>query len=239
MLPVAILCGGLGTRLLPKTETIPKALIPVNGTPFILLQLRSLRAHGIRQVVLLVSYLAEMIEAIVGDGEALDLQITYSYDGPTRIGTGGAVRKALPLLGDGFFVVYGDSFVVADYGAIEKALFASGKAGLMTVWRNRGRLARSNVEMRNGALVRYDKEAPSDAMEYIDWGLSAFRTKAFDPFLSVEAFDLGEVHGALLATGELVAYEVNNRFYEVGSHEGLAQIERYLAANPEETGFLS
>jgi NDP-sugar pyrophosphorylase family protein len=229
VLPIAILCGGLGTRLLPKTAALPKALIPVNGTPFIEHQLRLVHGRGVRRVVLCVGHFAELIEAAVGDGSAFGVAVSYSHDGPMRAGTGGAVRRALSLLGEAFLVMYGDSYLVTDYSAVEKVFEQSGKRGLMTVWRNRDRLSRSNVEMHDGSIVRYDKKAPVESMEYIDWGLSAFRSSAFDEFAKIETFDLGDVHRALLAEGQLAAFEVHERFYEVGSHEGLAQTESFLA----------
>ena len=228
MLPVAILCGGLGTRLMPQTRALPKALIPVNGRPFIEHQLRLLYAQGVRRVVLCVSFLSEMIEAFVGDGASFGMDVAYSHDGPTRIGTGGAIRAALPLLGEAFFTIYGDSYLVTSYENVERAFRQTGKLGLMTVWHNRNELAPSNVETRGGAIVRYDKKAESKSMEYIDWGLSAFRADAFELLASAEAFDLGEVHVALLERGQLASYEVDRRFYEVGSHDGIAQTESYL-----------
>jgi N-acetyl-alpha-D-muramate 1-phosphate uridylyltransferase len=228
MLPIAILSGGLGTRLLPRTEQVPKALVEVNGVPFIHHQLRLLYAEGIRRAVLCVGHLGDIIEAELGDGTAFGLEIAYSYDGPTRIGTGGAVRKALPLLGDAFFVTYGDSYLLTDYAAVEEAFVRSGRLGLMTVWRNCGELAPSNVEVRDGEITSYDKKAPSDAMQYIDWGLSIFQARAFDGFAKSEAFDLGDVHSRLLETHQLARCEVRQRFYEVGSHKGLAETERLL-----------
>lgn len=229
MLPVAILCGGLGTRLWPRTKNLPKALIPVNGEPFIAHQLRLLRGQGVRRVVLCVSFLGEMIEAVVGTGDEFGLDVVYSYDGPDRRGTGGAISMALPLLGDRFLSVYGDSYLVTDYRAVERSFDASGMLGQMTVWRNQGRLAPSNVEMIDNTIVRYDKSAGSKTMEYIDWGLNAFQAEAFRPFEGGGAFDLGNVHAALVARGQLAAHEVQHRFYEVGSPAGLAQTEAYLA----------
>jgi len=116
--PVAILAGGLATRLRPATEKTPKALLRVAGEPFIIHQLRLLHSHGFRKVVICVGYLSEMIEAELGDGTSLGMQIVYSSDGSTLLGTGGALKRALPKLGEQFLVTYGDSYMPVDYSAI-------------------------------------------------------------------------------------------------------------------------
>jgi N-acetyl-alpha-D-muramate 1-phosphate uridylyltransferase len=180
-------------------------------------------------VVLCVGFLSDMIQGAIGDGTTFEIEVAYSHDGPRPMGTGGAVRAALPLLGDVFLTMYGDSYLVTDYAAVARTFTDSKKLGLMTVWHNRGDLAPSNVELQNGTIVQYDKKAASETMEYIDWGLSAFRADAFQRYEDGEAFDLGEVHVALLKRGQLAAYEVAQRFYEVGSHEGIAQTEEFLA----------
>jgi NDP-sugar pyrophosphorylase family protein len=137
-LPVAILAGGLGTRLGSFSHEAPKCLMEVAGRPFIHHQLRQLQGQGVRRVVLCVGHLGEMVVNSVGDGSAFDLEVVYSFDGPTAKGTGGAIKRALPVLGAAFFALYGDSYLQCDYAAIEKAHEASGKHALMTVYRNQG-----------------------------------------------------------------------------------------------------
>src|ERR1035437_6108261 len=109
MLPIAILAGGLATRLRPVTETVPKALIEVAGEPFFGAQLRLVGHHGVARVVLLVGYLGEKIQAFAGDGRAFGLDVEYAFDGPQLLGTAGALRRALPMLGAAFAVIYADS----------------------------------------------------------------------------------------------------------------------------------
>src|SRR5579872_5855079 len=138
MLPVAILAGGLATRLRPLTDKIPKALVDVNGEPFIAHQLRLLASRGIPRVVLCLGYRGEMVRDFVGDGWEFGLQVNYSFDGPELRGTAGAIHQALPLLGDSFFVLYGDSYLPCDYAAVEQAFLTSGKTALMTVFCNEG-----------------------------------------------------------------------------------------------------
>jgi MurNAc alpha-1-phosphate uridylyltransferase len=161
MLPVAILMGGTATRLRPVTETIPKALIDIAGEPFLAHQLRLLAASGIERVVCCVGYLGEMIRDYAGSGEQFGLQIQYSFDGPALLGTGGALRQALPLLGENFFALYGDSYLPCDYRLIQQTFAASLKPALMTVYRNEGRWDTSNVLLDQQRIVRYDKRAPT------------------------------------------------------------------------------
>jgi NDP-sugar pyrophosphorylase family protein len=220
-LPVAILSGGRATRLRPATEKVPKALLPVAGRPFLAHQLDLLRKRGIERVVICAGYLGEMIRERFPDLE-------YSFDGPALLGTGGAVRKALPLLGDTFFVLYGDSYLPADYGAVAEAFARAGRPALMTVFRNEGRWDTSNVEFRDGEIVVYDKRAPTPAMLHIDYGLSVLTPRAFDGLATKTPLDLAEVLQKLVAAGDLAGYEVRERFYEIGSMAGLAELEALL-----------
>src|SRR6266699_1608603 len=158
MLPIAILAGGLATRLRPITETIPKALVEIAGEPFLAHQLRLLRANGYERVVMCVGYLGEMVREFAGDGSRFGLRVEYSFDGPAGLlGTAGAIRKALPLLGGEISVIYGDSYLPGDYAAAERAFHEAGRLGLMTVYRNEGQWDTSNVEFDGARVVRYDK----------------------------------------------------------------------------------
>jgi NDP-sugar pyrophosphorylase family protein len=227
-LPVAILAGGLATRLRPITERIPKSLVTVAGEPFLAHQLRLLHQHGLRKVVLCVGHLAEMIERDFGHGEAFGMELAYSHDGPELIGTGGAIRKALPLLGDAFYVLYGDSYLPMDYRTAAAAWQASGKPGLMTVFRNEGAWDTSNVEFSDSRILRYDKERRTPAMRHIDYGLSLFRREVFEQRGIGERFDLSTIQRDLACHGELAGYEVAERFYEIGSPAGLAELDALL-----------
>jgi len=226
--PIAILAGGLATRLRPVTETIPKALIEVAGEPFLAHQLRLLRRAGFERVVLLAGYLGEQIQAFAGDGRDFGLQVEYVFDGPSLLGTAGALRRALPVLGDEFAVIYGDSYLRCDYAAAIAAFRDSGKLGLMTVYRNEGLWDSSNVEFASGRILAYDKANRTPTMQHIDYGLGAFRGGAFDGVPEGVPYDLATVYRHLLARGELAAWESPERFYEIGSVEGIADLERFL-----------
>jgi len=225
--PVCVLAGGLGTRLGEQVRTVPKALVEVAGEPFLFHQLRLLRRHGARHVVLCVGYLGERIEAAVGDGHGLGLDVAYSYDGPELVGTAGAVRRALPLLGDPFLVLYGDTYLRIDYQGVERALRDSGLPALMTVLRNEDRWDRSNVQFAGGRVTRYDKRRPTPEMEWIDYGLGALRPEALEAAGAAEP-DLAEVYRRLAEQGRLAGFEARERFYEIGSPEALAETDGFL-----------
>jgi NDP-sugar pyrophosphorylase family protein len=232
MLPIAIIAGGLGTRLAPITQTVPKALVPVNGRPFVDWQLALLSANGLTEIVICVGHLGEMIEAYVGDGSRFGCTVAYSYDGPQRIGTAGAVVKALPLLGSRFFITYGDSYLNCDYGAIEQSFARSGKPAIMTVFKNNGALVPSNVLYRDGRIEAYEKARPRANMHHVDFGLSAFDRSVFAGIPTDRPTDLAVVFQDLIGAGELAGYEVPTRFYEVGTPEGIAEMEAYLRSLP-------
>jgi N-acetyl-alpha-D-muramate 1-phosphate uridylyltransferase len=236
MLPVAILAGGLATRLRPLTETIPKALVDVNGEPFITHQLRLLRSAGIARVVVCAGYLGEMIQEQVRDGAGLGLHVEFALDGPRLLGTAGALKQALPALGPAFFVLYGDSYLPCDYRAVQAAFVHSGKQALMTVFHNQGRWDTSNVEYGAGLILAYDKQHPTPFMHHIDYGLGVFSDSAFARVPEYQSYDLAVLYQELLKDGELAAYEVRQRFYEVGSFAGLEEMRRYLAAYPSAKG---
>jgi NDP-sugar pyrophosphorylase family protein len=225
---VAILAGGLATRLRPITETVPKSLLEVNGEPFAVHQLRLLQARGIRRVVLCVGYLGELVQRAIGDGSALGLQVDYSFDGPALLGTAGAIRNALVKLGDSFFVMYGDSYLPCDYAAIARNFESADVLGMMTVFRNEGKWDTSNVELEEGRILAYSKTNRTPRMHYIDYGLGVFRAEAFLGLPVGEACDLGSLYSELLQRKQLAASEVRERFYEIGSPTGLRETAEFL-----------
>lgn len=227
-LPVAILAGGLAVRLGPLTEKVPKLLLEVAGEPFFSHQLRLLKKSGLTRIVLCVGHLGEMIVNRYGDGTKWGVDISYSFDGPRLRGTGGALIHAQPLLGDAFYVLYGDSYLPIDYQAAGRAFLASGQRGLMTVFENNGRYDTSNVWFSNGRIKAYDKERSLTLMRHIDYGLGVLAAPAFDGWPRDEVVDLAAIYGRLAAKGQLAGYEVKQRFYEIGSLEGLRELDALL-----------
>ena len=227
-LPVAILAGGLATRLRPITASRPKALVELDGRPFAEHQADLLASQGIERVVWLLGYLGEQVQAVLGDGRRWGMTFHYVYDGPVLLGTGGALRQALPRLGDAFFVMYGDSYLECDFRAVQQSFSESGAAGLMTVFRNDGLFDASNVEFDGCRILRYDKRAKTGEMRYIDYGLGVLTRRALERYPDHQSLDLAVVYQDLLAGNELAAFEVLERFYEIGSPQGILDTERHL-----------
>jgi N-acetyl-alpha-D-muramate 1-phosphate uridylyltransferase len=229
MLAVAILAGGLATRLRPLTDRVPKSLLEIAGRPFIFHQLEMLRNEGVDRVVLCVGHLGEQIRAVVGDGRTHGIAIDYSFDGNELLGTGGALRRALPVLGAAFFVLNGDSYLRCPLARIQSAYEASRRPALMTVLRNDNRWERSNVLYRNGEIIEYDKHSPRADMAHVDFGLSVLSSAVFAPYATAKVIDLADICQDLSRSGLLAAFEVMERFYEIGSLQGIADTEEFLS----------
>lgn len=226
-MPIAILAGGLATRLHPITETIPKALVPVAGEPFLAHQLRLLARNNVRDIVLCVGYLGDQIEKVFGEGRDFDVQLRYSYDGPELRGTAGALRQALPLLGKSFLVLYGDSYLDIDYAAIIKKFIDGNEIALMTVIENSHGTEPSNVWFQDQRVLAYNKKQPQPQpqMRHIDYGLSAYRSESLEGY---EGSDLSDLQKRLSEQGRLAGFEVTVPYHEIGSHHGLKALEDYF-----------
>jgi NDP-sugar pyrophosphorylase family protein len=224
--PVCILAGGLGTRLGDRVRNTPKPLLEVGGQPFLLHQLALLADHGAREVVVCVGYRGDQIAAVIGN-ERFGIRVRFSFDAPELDGTLGAVRRALPLLGKRFLVLYGDTYLQIAYQAVDAAWRASGLPAVMTVLRNEGRWDTSNVVLRDDRVVRYDKRNPTSDMRWIDYGLGGLEARVLDAAGSGER-DLAVLYQRLAAGGELLGYEATERFYEIGTPDALAETDAFL-----------
>jgi NDP-sugar pyrophosphorylase family protein len=224
---VAILGGGFATRLYPLTNSRPKSLIEVAGKPFLGWQLELLRNHGVNRVVLCLGHYSVLIRDYIATQD-FELEVVISEDGVNPLGTGGAILKAIPVLGEQFMVLNGDSFLEVDYNKVCSAFIESKKKGLMTIYKNQNELEKSNVEYSDGKVVKYIKGGDPDTLEYIDFGLSVFSASAFSQFEHGIAFDLSSVYQKLISIGELASFITPNRFYEIGSHEGLRDTTEYI-----------
>lgn len=228
MIQVAILAGGLGTRLGPMVAQTPKALVPVNGRPFLAHVLDLLKEQGLTRILLCVGHHADKLEQAFGDGSAAGVQLSWHRDGPRLLGTGGALRGALGSLDDEFLVLYGDTYLDIDYAAVVRAFRDSRKPALMTVFRNSDRFDTSNAVFRGGRLLRYSKRDRTEDMDYIDYGLSALRREVIEELPVGEPSDLSDLYSRLVAQGRMDGYEVHRRFYEIGTPAGRAETEEYL-----------
>ncbi len=234
---VVVLMGGLGTRLKDFTKDCPKSLVEVNGRPFFDYQLDLLTAWGFKNYVFLIGYRSEMIEEHYGDGSSRGITIKYSYDGEKLLGTGGAVRRALPLLSDDFLLLYGDSFMDIDYAETlyrYERCKAEGAKALMSVLCNNNRFDKSNVVMDGGRIKLYDKHNPVPEMDHIDYGVCMYERSLFEDRAEDEAFDIAEILHDLSVKGQLGAQVVTKRFYEIGSPESLAECSQYMKHRYEE-----
>jgi len=224
-----ILAGGRGTRLGSLTEDRPKALVDIAGRPFLEYQLELLRTGGVSEIVLCVGYLGSAVESTIGDGSRLGLSIRYSHDGPEPLGTAGAVRNALPLLGERFRLTYGDTLLTVNHSAVARAHASSGLPALMTVLENEDNYAPSNAVVEGELVVAYSKTPPPQNARWIDYGLLAFHRAAIEH--STDA-DLEPVLAKLASERRLGAYEVDERFYEIGDEAGLAETTEFVRVSP-------
>jgi len=232
-MPAVILAGGLATRLGRLTRDMPKAMVEVAGRPFLWHQLHLLKQNGVRRVVLLVGHLGEMIQRYFEDGTALGVSLQYSFDGPKLLGTAGAIRKALPLLPEQFFVLYGDSYLPCNYAHVEAAFRQSRAPAMMVIYRNEGRFDKSNVEFDGTRILHYDKIEVHERLHYIDYGLGAFHRDVFSNLADGTVCDLASVYRDHVQSGQLAAYEVHERFYEIGSPTGLRETTAHLESISE------
>jgi NDP-sugar pyrophosphorylase family protein len=233
-----VLAGGLGTRMRPLTEKVPKTLLPVGQTPFAHYQLAWMARHGVRDVVYCIAHLGGMVRDAVGDGGRWNLRVRYSEDGADLAGTAGALRKALDagLLHESFLVLYGDSFLPFDFRRLDAAFRAQPRPAMMSVYRNRGRFDTGNARFAGGVVTLYRKvrrgeDAPD--MPCIDYGISALRSRLIEERVPAQgSHDLADLYHALSVEGLLAGLEVSERFYEVGSPAGLRDFEVWVAEHP-------
>jgi len=223
-----ILAGGLGTRLRPLTETVPKALVHVQGKPFVDYQLDLLKRNGIDDFVFCVGHLGEKVQSHLGDGSGLGCRIRYSFDGPRLLGPAGALKRAEPLLRERFFVTYGDAYLRAPYRTMMGALGSSGRLAVMSVYRNENKFGKSDVVVKAGAVTLYAKKGKVRGMDWINYGVTALRKEALSAVPMGEFCDEETFYGSLIKRGELLAFEVKERFYEIGTPASLSEFEAFI-----------
>ena len=230
-----ILAGGLGTRMQSQAAGLPKALLPISGRPFVDYQLELLAASGVQDVVFCIGYGGAALQRHVGDGAAYGCSVRYVDEGDELRGTAGALRLALDegALAEAFFVLYGDSYLPIEMEPVWQAFWGSELPALMTVYLNEDRWDKSNAIVSAGRVVLYDKrgtDAGASERRWIDYGLSVLRGELIDQRIRADTVaDLADLYRDLSLEGKLAAFEVEERFYEVGSSEGLTELERHLA----------
>ena len=220
---IALLAGGLATRLRPLTTEIPKSLVQIDGKPFLEYQLNFLKEGGIKDIVLCVGYLGEQVESHFGDGSRFGVTIKYSHEGKQLLGTAGALKNAERLLEDEFFVMYGDVYLFIDFNAVMSYFHQFNKMGLMLVYKNFNQYDTSNVVIDGNLVKRYSKKRRTKDMVYIDYGTSILTKRALESFPSGQVYSLEQLFARMIQKKELLAYEVHKRFFEIGSREGLEE----------------
>jgi MurNAc alpha-1-phosphate uridylyltransferase len=226
--PICILAGGLGTRLGQRVRDTPKPLLEVAGEPFLMHQLRLLARHGARRVVMCVGYLGEQIEEMIGS-DRFGIRIDYSYDGPTQIGTLGALRRAAPRLGPRFLVLYGDTYLRIDYRAAATAWQRTGLPAMMTVLENEGRWDTSNAVFDGKRVTSYDKRSPTSSMHWIDYGLGGLEAGVLDAGGETVS-ELADLYATLAQRGLLFGFAASHRFYEIGTPEALRETAEFMSS---------
>jgi MurNAc alpha-1-phosphate uridylyltransferase len=224
---IAILAGGLGTRLGSLTKDTPKSMVEICGKPFLEYQLELLKKQNLKEIVLCVGHLKDKIESYFGDGSRFGVRIEYGEE-EEPLGTAGALRNAGNLLGDDFLVLNGDSYLAIDYGEVSEEYRLGNKLGLMVVYRNNNRYDKSNVMIADGLVTNYDRSGRAEDMMYIDYGLSVLNKKALEFVPQGKFLQLDEVYRELVRRRQLTAFETQVRFYEVGSVQGLEDFRKIV-----------
>ena len=225
---MVILAGGLATRMRPLTLKLPKSMLQIKGRPFLEYQLELLKEYEIKDILLCVGYKGELIKDHFGDGRKFGVNLSYSFDGDKLLGTAGALKKIYKLLNENFFLMYGDSYLPYDYQEIERHFRNSVKLSLMVAYRNQNRFDKSNLLIQDGMIKLYDKTLQGENLEYIDAGLSILKKEVLNLVPEEEPYDLEELYRTLISEEEMSAFEVKQRFYQIGSFEGLEEFRNLV-----------
>jgi NDP-sugar pyrophosphorylase family protein len=227
-MPIAILAGGLGTRVSEISPGNPKSMIEICGKPFVYWQISRLIQQGYSEIVMCLGHKGLIIQEYVEfefNGKAC---ISYSFDGEQQLGTGGSIKNALPLLGDKFMVLYGDSYLPLHFSEVEAAFFSNFRPALMTVYKNSISISENNALIEGDYVIKYSKSSGQEIFTHIDYGLNVLTKEVFDSRPENSEFDLGVILSQLSSEKLLACYEVNERFYEIGSPNGIMNFEEYL-----------
>jgi len=227
-LQCVILAGGLATRLKPITEKIPKSMLKIKDTPFLEYQIELLGKNNIDEIIVCVGYLSEQIESYFGNGERFGVNIKYSYEKDQLLGTGGAIRNAWSLLQNNFFVIYGDSYLNINYGAVYRYFLKINYSSLLVIYKNKNKWDKSNVVFKSGVVELYDKKSQTPEIKYIDYGLSILSKKVIKEVPEGVFYDLANLYKRLAREKKLAGYEVFRRFYEIGSKRGLKEFKDFM-----------
>ena len=224
---VAILTGGLATRLGDLTRNQPKSMLKIRERTFLEYQLELLKRAEIKDIVLCIGHMGEQIERHFGNGRNYGVNIEYSLE-DELLGTAGALKKAEALLNEVFFTMYGDSYLFLDFPAAMRYFQSQNKLALMTVYKNYDQYASSNTVVEGNLVKKFSKKERTEGMVYIEYGANIFNKEALNMIPENQFYSLDDLFSRLGETGELLAFEVKERFYEIGSPQGVKEFEDYI-----------
>ena len=229
---VVVFMGGLGTRLGVAYRDAPKSMVDVHGKPFFHYPLQVLKRQGFRRFVFCVGFKADPIQKYFEDGKKYQIQIRYVHDGEQPVGTGGALKRALPLLDENVMAIYGDSYIDFEYTKLidqyDHLKRSDDIAAVMSVMKNKGRWGKSNASLKANGRLRYDKGHPSADMEYIDFGATVLNKQAVANRLQDGYCDLADTYKELGDQDRLGGFEVKERFYDIGTPESLQEFRNFI-----------
>ncbi len=226
-----ILAGGLGTRLRPLTENIPKPMVQVAGKPFLDYELRFLLKNGFQKFLICAGYKSKVIEDYFHGGDALKISISYSKEPDQLLGAAGALKNATSLLEPEFMVTYGDSFLRMDYAQFIDDFHSLGKLGTMAVLENHNQFGKSDLKVQNGLVTKYDKSGTDPELTWINFGATLLQKIALEYIPEGRAVGEEEFYGKLIKRNELAAFPTFDRFYEIGTVSGLREFQKFLLEN--------
>lgn len=227
---MVILCGGLATRLGNLAKDIPKSMIKIKNKPFLEHQIENLKNHSIKDIVLCVGHLSDKIENYFGNGKKFGVNILYSYDKDKPLGPIGALKNAEPLLEDIFFIMYGDSYLNVDFQKIYSYFIKQNKLGLMAVYKNFNKYDKSNLIVKNNLVVAYGEKNRTQDMIYIDYGTSILRKKSLNSISKNTFYSTGQFFSELILNKQLIAFEIEERFYHIGNPDALIDFRNFIEA---------
>lgn len=226
---IVIIAGGLATKLEGLSINTPKSMIRVGDKPFLQYQIELLKKSNVKNIVLCIGHLGNQIKEYFGSGGRFNVEIKYSEDGEKLLGTGGALKKAESLLEDNFMLMWGDSYLLLDYKNIwDTFLGNNNKEGLMVVYKNYNKRVPSNVIIKDGVVKLYDKQNLTPEMIYVDGGLSILRKSVLSRIPAEKPFAVETIFNQLSLERNLLAYETQQCFYEIGSVAGLKEFENLI-----------
>lgn len=219
----AILCGGLGSRLRPLTDTMPKPMVPVNGFPFLKYLLEQLKDNSIKEVVLMTGYLGEQIRDYFGDGSSFGIAIRYSH-GPAEWETGRRLFEAKELLDEYFLLLYCDNFLPFSLKKIAK-FYNEQKRLLSFVVQPK---AKGNIRLGEGGIVQvYDKSRSVEGLNFVELGYMIVSKKIFE-YYTYKDVSFSDVIAKLVSVGQVAGIIILDAYYSISDMDRLKLTEKYL-----------